>query len=103
METTGKTLRMITKTDFAIKACKTFENVKSFTLRLLLHISNHCKIVTQIDNINQTFSTNSEEQETYNLLKLPHKYKWAENHVDKYKTLLDSEEIKKLISQAEQT
>ena len=58
---------------------------------------------SQIDIIIQTFSTKSEEQETYKWLKLPHKYKGAETHADKYKRLLDSEEIKNLIPQAEQT
>ena len=89
--------------DLAIISGKTFENVKSFRVLPQQDISDHCKIVTQIDNINQTFSIKPEEQETYNWLKLPNKYKWEENQVDKYKKVLDSDEIKMLISQAEQT
>ena len=42
---------------------------------LLPHISDHCKILTQIDNINQTYLAKPEERETYNWLNLPNKYK----------------------------
>ena len=89
--------------DLAIISCKIFENVKRFMVLPQLDISDHYKILTQIDNINQTYSAKPEERETYNWLKLPNKYKWEEKHTEKYKRVLDSEEIRRLIFQAEQS
>ena len=47
----------------AIISSKIFENVKRFMVQPQLDISDYWKIVTQIDNINQTYLPKPEEQE----------------------------------------
>ena len=51
-----------------------------------LDLTDHCKIITQIDNIR--IPDNSTKTETYNWLKLPNKYKWNENYANIFKETL---------------
>ena len=60
--------------DLAIASCKIFENIKSFQVLPRLDITDHCKIITQIENINKKKSVKT-EIETYKWIKLPYRYK----------------------------
>ena len=87
--------------DLAIASCKIFENIKSFKVLPQLDITDHCKIITQIEDINKTNPVKT-EIETYKWTKLPDRYKWDERHKNKFKEILNSEKIETIISEAEQ-
>ena len=86
--------------DLSIASCKIFENINNFRVMPQLDLTDHCKIITQIDNIR--IPDNSTKTETYNWLKLPNRYKWNENYANIFKETLYSEKIEKLITETEQ-
>ena len=60
--------------DLAVVSSRIFENIKSFRIMPQLDITDHCKIITQIDNIRTDIKDISKEESKYNWLQLPNKY-----------------------------
>ena len=88
--------------DLGIVSCKLFNSVKSFRVMPQLDISDHCKIITQIDNIRLPDCEKNEKVENYKWNKLPNKYKWKDVDANIFIDTLNSEKIKNIISEAEQ-
>ena len=103
VEIIGETLPPITKgvstVDLSIASCKIFENINNFRAMPQLELTDHCIIITQIDNI--CIPENSTRTETYSWLELSNKYKRNENYANIFKDTLNSENIQKLISETE--
>ena len=85
--------------DLSIVSCNIYEYIKSFRVMPQLEITSHCKIITQIDNLTNRVN---EEKDDYNWLKLPQTYKWNERSKERFINAINSDEITKLINEAEQ-
>ena len=88
--------------DLGIVSCKLFNNITSFRIMPQLDISDHCKIITQLDNIRLSKCDKNEEVGNYKWNKLPNKYKWKDDYANIFIETLNSEEIKNIIFEAEQ-
>ena len=86
--------------DLSIASCKIFENIKNFRVIPQLDLTDHCKIITQVDNMRIPDDTT--KTDTYNWLKLPNKYKWDEKQATIFKETLCSEKIEKIVTETEQ-
>ena len=86
--------------DLSIASCKIFENIKNFRVMPQLDLTDHCKIITQVDNMRIPDDTT--KTDSYNWLKLPNKYKWDKKQATIFKETLYSEKIEKIVTETEQ-
>ena len=85
--------------DMAIVSDNLAKEIKNFHVLPQLEISDHCKIVIQVDNMKRATQKISN---TYDWKELPNSFNWDSNSTKEFKKAFDSEEVKTVIYDCKQ-
>ena len=89
--------------DLAAVSCNIFEYISSFMVMPQLDITDHCKIITKLNNIININKEDRNNSNKYNWLNMPNSFKWDKDTLDIFKqTLRENKDIEKIIIEAEQ-